>query len=98
MSIGNGESGKRLARHFKTSQHAVIDEGHTFRWGAFIVERVVADQDILAQFSFRWIVVDGQKFRKNLLVYLAGKRLSFVDVLLAEAFGAVPENLVKENS
>src|SRR5579863_934760 len=97
MPVGRRETGERLARHLKTFQNAVIHQRDAFGRRAFVVEWVIANQNVLAQFSLRRIVVDRKKIRKNRLAYLAGKRLAFVDVLLAESFGAMAENFVEEN-
>src|ERR1700674_3137923 len=97
MSVGNREAGERLSRHFKVFQHAVIDERDALGWSPFVIKGIKADKNILAKGSLRRIVVDGEKFRKNRLADLAGESLAFVDIFLAESFGAMAKDFVKEN-
>src|ERR1700722_7873070 len=94
VPVGNRKTGERLARHLKIFQHAVIDKSNALGWSPFVIERIKSDENILAKSSLRRIVIDGKKFRKNGLADFAGKCLPFVDVFLAEAFGAMAENFV----
>ena len=75
----------------------MIDERDALGGSAFIIVRVVADQDVLAEVFFGRVVINRQEFRKNALAHFARERLAFVDVLLAEALGAMAEDFVEEN-
>ena len=66
---------------------------HVFGGHTFIVKGVVAEQHLALESCFGRIVFDGNERRENLLADFAGKRLAFVDVLLAVTLNAVAEYL-----
>ena len=75
----------------------MIDERDVFAPARLHRQRIVAEQHLAVQRRFGGIVLDGDEIGKNLLAHFAGERLAFADVLLAEAFGAVPENFMEED-
>src|SRR4029077_17037832 len=70
---------------------------HVLPWHAFVIECIISQQHLAAELRFSRVVLNRRKLRKNFLANLASECLALVDVLLAESFGAMAENFVKEN-
>ena len=75
----------------------MVHQNDFVRGHSFIIEPVVAQQVLVAQFFHRRIVHNAQKIRQNRFVYLLRKSLSLGNIFLTVAFRAVSEHFVKEN-
>ena len=96
MSVRMRKPNQRGSRHFEILQNAVLHQRHALRRHALIIELVVAQQVLLAEFSHRRVVGNAQKFRKDLLAHFFRKRLPLGHIFLSMAFSAMPEDLVKK--
>ena len=75
----------------------MIDERDVLRGHAFVVKRIIPEQHFAVECRLGRIVLDGNEVGENFLADLACEGLALGDVFLAETFGAVAEDFVKEN-
>src|SRR5258706_9409519 len=88
---------KRLPRHLEIAQNPFVHQGNALGGSALIIKGGVADHDFLSDRLHGRIVIDRKKWRKNRFANLARESLSFADIFLAKAFGAMPEHFMEEN-